>query len=188
MRIGFSGHRPNRLHVGVERIRARLMEALKLLSQEAPTKNAGAPLTAVSPLAEGSDRIFAEAVLEHGMTLEALLPMSIADYIQTFEDQTTTPAFHALLARASAVTELPGSLADSKAAYEALGHAMVDACDVLVTVWDGKAAAGRGGTPEVIEYALSKGRRVIWVDAGSDNAAVQLKAISPRIEVAPWVA
>lgn len=185
MRVGFTGHRPNRLHIGEERIRGRLDEVLEFLRADTRRAEHDATTTAVSPLAEGSDRLFAESALEHGLVLEALLPMPIDEYIGTFEDQSTTPHFRALLARAHLTHELPGSRADSKGAYEALGHAMVDACAVLVTVWDGKPAAGRGGTPEVIEYALSRGRRVIWIDAASDRPAAELRGILPTIFEVP---
>ena len=41
----------------------------------------GGARIAVSPLAEGSDRIFARAALELGYRLEALLPFESADYV-----------------------------------------------------------------------------------------------------------
>jgi hypothetical protein len=184
MRIGFTGHRPNRLHFGVERICARLDEALSYLCREVRAKGVEEQMTAVSPLAEGSDRLFAECALRLGFALEALLPMPVDEYLKTFEAPAATPNFHRLLAQAVRSRELTGSLIDSKAAYEALGHEIVEACDVLVAVWDAKPAAGRGGTPEVIENALDYGRRVIWVDAARDREPVHLKAINPLTEVA----
>jgi hypothetical protein len=41
----------------------------------------------------------------------------------------------------------------------------------LVAVWDGKPSAGRGGTPEIIEYALARTKPVAWVSAAADPAA-----------------
>jgi hypothetical protein len=182
MRIGFTGHRPNRLHIGGARVAARLGEVVARLKADPDRARPGEPLIAISALAEGSDRLFAEAGLDAGLTLHALLPMPVSDYVETFEDSATTQAFHALLARCARVEVLPGTLADSKAAYEALGRAIVAGCDVLVTVWDGKPAAGRGGTPEVIEFALAHGRPVIWIEAAQDRPAQRLQAIAPRIE------
>lgn len=182
MRIGFTGHRPNRMPLAVGRIRSRLDEALVWLVTEARKRNPAEDVAAISPLAEGSDRLFAEAALDHGLALEALLPMPVDDYVGTFENQATLPQFHALLVRARSVCVLPGARGDSKAAYEALGHALADESDVLVAVWDGKPAAGRGGTPEVIEQALQRGRRVVWVDAAVDRPAVLLAALRPTIE------
>ncbi|MEZ5818910.1 MAG: hypothetical protein R3D44_17690 [Hyphomicrobiaceae bacterium] len=125
----------------------------------------GRQRTAVSALAEGSDRLFAMAALDLGYRLEVLLPCQSADYETTFGDPSTTEAYRALLARADSVRELPGALTDSKAAYEAVGHATVSATNVLIAVWDGRPAAGRGGTPEIIAHALALGRPVIWIDA-----------------------
>ena len=181
MRIGFTGHRPNRLKVGVERLRARLDEALRFLLTEGLGVEGGEKFTALSPLAEGSDRLFAEVALERDIILEVLLPMAVADYVQTFEDKSTTPSFHALLARARNIRTLPGSLSDSKSAYEALGSEMIATSDVLVTVWDAKPAAGRGGTPDVIAEALKIGRRVVWVSAVHDTSPCWLNSIEPVI-------
>jgi hypothetical protein len=127
---------------------------------------------AVSALAEGSDRMFAQAALARGYRLDVLLPFTSTDYETTFGDTATTPVYRALLARASSKVELPGSLAASTAAYEVVGRATVDACHILVAVWDGKPAAGRGGTPEIIEYAAAKGKPVLWIDAARERLPV----------------
>lgn len=181
MRIGFTGHRPNRLRVPSDRLRVRIGEALNHLV--ASTAGQASPSVAFSPLAEGSDRIFAEAALEQGLTLEALLPMPVDEYLQTFEDASTNPDFYALLNLTKAKRELPGSLADSKAAYAKLGEEMVATSDVIVTVWDGKPAAGRGGTPEVIAEAIEMHRPVVWVSANEDVAPCWLDVIEPEIIV-----
>jgi hypothetical protein len=185
MRIAISGHRPNRLHIGPAAVRARLDEVLTRLAAKAHVAEPDAPV-AVSPLAEGSDRLFAQSAIDHGFALEALLPMPSQEYVMTFGDPSTTGEFHALLARARLVRELPGSRSDTKSAYAALGQVTVDVCDVLVVVWDGKPAAGRGGTPDVIAHALERGRRVIWVDAAVDRAPQQLRAVSPAIDAVPF--
>ena len=174
-RIAITGHRPNRMHVGVARIERQLKQVLRRLAREA--RGCAVPQTpiTISALAEGSDRLFAEAALKLGMPLEVILPFKSADYVTTFGDAATLPTYHALLAQAAKVNELPGTLTDSTVAYEAVGRACVDACDILVAVWDGKPAAGRGGTPEIIDYARSKGRPVIWIHAGEKRRASRLQ-------------
>jgi hypothetical protein len=132
-------------------------------------------MTAVTALAEGSDRLFADAALERGWRLDVLLPLASEDYETTFSDASATPHYRALLARASQVTLLPGTLADRKAAYAAVGEATVAASDLLVAVWDGEPAAGRGGTPEIIAEALRRTKPVIWVDAARDRLPVLLR-------------
>lgn len=159
--VAITGHRPNRMHIGEAAVARRLCLVLAALR----SGSRGAKRVAVSALAEGSDRLFASAALDLGFELRALLPFPSAHYETTFGNAATTIVYRELLARAATITELPGALADSKAAYEAVGRATVEAADVLVTVWDGKGAAGRGGTPEIIEYALARRIPVIWIDA-----------------------
>lgn len=167
--IAITGHRPNRLAIGEARARQRIEAVLRALKAGARKGSARGPRVAVSALAEGADRIFAHAALALGYRLEVLLPFARADYATTFADKSAKADFLALLERAEGVRELPGSLAATKAAYEAVGQATVAACCVLVAVWDGRPAAGRGGTPEIIAYALRQGRPVIWIDAACDR-------------------
>jgi len=168
--VAVSGHRPNRMRLGSVEISRRLKEVLSALRSGAK----GWPRRAVSPLAEGSDRLFAEAAIELGYELHALLPFKCADYESTFSDIDATPRFRALLDVAKSVRELPGKLTDTKAAYEACGRATVGLCDLLVTVWDGKVGAGRGGTPQIVEYAVLQGRPVIWVDAARQRLPMRI--------------
>lgn len=163
--IGISGHRPNRMHVGEVEIARRLRIVLTALR----TGSRERKRVAVSALAEGSDRLFAEAALDLGYELRVILPFQSADYETTFGDAATTPLYSALLAKATEVTELPGTLDCATVAYEAVGRATVEASEILVAVWDGKGAAGRGGTPEIIEYAVRTARPVIWIDAARNR-------------------
>ncbi|MDX2201246.1 MAG: hypothetical protein NW223_00710 [Hyphomicrobiaceae bacterium] len=189
MRIGFTGHRPNRLLVPSDRLAARIGEAVDgLLALTGEASRAPGCAVAIALLAEGSDRIFAQVALARGLRLHALLPFPTNDYEKTFQDASTTPEYRRLLTLAAEREELPGSLADTKAAYEAVGRAMVEACDVLMAVWDGKPAAGRGGTPDVIAYALQKGRSVVWIDAAQDRPAVRLIEMTPVPATAPFPA
>jgi hypothetical protein len=175
-KVGITGHRPNRMHVGVARVRQRLLTTLTALKRGARANSRNSPkLVAISPLAEGSDRLFAEAALSLGFEVHALLPMSGREYETTFGEVDQLPNYKELLSRASTVTELPGTLNDSTAAYEAVGQAIVDAAQLLIAVWDGKPAAGRGGTPEIMEYALSIGRPIIWIDAARDRPPMLLQ-------------
>ncbi len=84
LHIGFTGHRPNRLHIGTERTAARLRDVLAALADANAKGREAADMIAVSPLAEGSDRLFAEAALDLGYALHGLLPFTSADYERTF--------------------------------------------------------------------------------------------------------
>jgi hypothetical protein len=159
--VGISGHRPNRMAIGVDEIARRLYWTLAGLR----SGYRAAERVAVSALAEGSDRLFAEAALSLGYRLDVVLPFKSADYETTFSDAQSTPAYDGLLARADRVDELDGTLDDTKTAYERVGRETVRRADVLITVWDGEGAAGRGGTSEIIQLALDAGKPVIWIDA-----------------------
>ena len=90
-RIAITGHRPNRMHVGVARIERQLKQVLRRLAWEARGRAVPQTPVAISALAEGSDRLFAEAALKLGMPLEVMLPFKSADYVTTFGDVATLP-------------------------------------------------------------------------------------------------
>jgi hypothetical protein len=161
VRVGVSGHR--RLD-DVDAVRIAVREALdRILDLCAADQATPLLLTAVSPLAEGADRILAEEVLARaGGTLEVPLPMPLHDYIRTFDGPSAD--FDALLGRADLTTELPPSQ-DATDAFARVGQYVVDHCDVLIAVWDGdKPEAGkRGGTADIVQYARDIQVPMIWV-------------------------
>ena len=174
--VGITGHRPNRLLVGAGRVAERLRVALTAIKRgirSGPRQIA--KLVAISPIAEGSDRLFAEAALSLGFEVDALLPMPGKDYETTFSDTHQLAVYRNLLSRSASITELPGTLDESTAAYEAVGQTIADRSQILIAVWDGKPAAGRGGTPEIIAYAISIGRPVIWIDAARHRSPLLLR-------------
>ena len=65
-----------------------------------------AALRMISPLAEGSDRIAAEAALAAGFELDCPLPFARDLYEADFKTEASRKAFHGLLARATNVFEL----------------------------------------------------------------------------------
>lgn len=164
--VGFTGHRPNRLHVSNETIERCIREVLRLLSAASTP-----PRIAISALAEGSDRLFASAAIAEAFELHAVFPFTVADYLTTFADASATSEFRALENRAARVEALPGRLDENGAAYERAGHVTVDRSDVLMTVWDGKPSAGRGGTTEIIAYARDISVPVIWISAVDNRPA-----------------
>src|SRR5690606_27911636 len=75
-----------------------------------------------------------------------------------------------LLARAARVVELPGQRTAAEQAYERAGLVMLDHVALLIAVWDGGPAAGRGGTPDMLEAAARRGIPVVVISA-ADAAA-----------------
>lgn len=54
-----------------------------------------------------------------------------------------------------------------EAAYEAAGLYGLDHAAVVVAIWDGQSARGRGGTPEIVTHARERQLPLAWVHAGS---------------------
>lgn len=112
-------------------------------------------LVAVSSLAEGADRIVAERALARGGSLDVHLPLPPDVYADDFPD--TTGEFDALLAAARTVTVVHQDDDSREAAYERAGHAVLAQCDVLLALWDGEPARGRGGTADMVAHARRAG-------------------------------
>lgn len=155
--IGITGHR-DLVDVELPVLRARIAELLDYMAREFPVL----PLRALSSLAEGADRLFAEVALERGIPLVAVLPMPAAEYERDFSDPASRAKFHALLAR-SEVMELapPRGLppADTELGrqgrYAAAGVFIASHCQVLAALWDGKPPPQRGGTADIVTYRIT---------------------------------
>jgi hypothetical protein len=122
------------------------------------------PLTAVSSLAEGADRLVAHAVLARpGGRLVALLPLDVGDYATDFADAGSVREFNELVAAADEVRVIPARPDDDdrrEAAYERAGLAVLEGCDLLLALWDGAPGRGRGGTAELVAEARRRGHRL----------------------------
>jgi hypothetical protein len=153
-RIAITGHR------GLPDPTRALVDAA--LRAELRRHGSAAPLVGVSCLADGADALFAQAVLDEGGSLVAVLPA------QRYRERLPAdyhPTFDSLLQQAAEVVTLdydqPG-----REAYMAASVRMVDGADHLVAVWDGQPAAGHGGTADVVTHAQAHGVpvTVIWPD------------------------
>ncbi|MFI7544426.1 hypothetical protein [Actinoplanes sp. NPDC049599] len=124
---------------------------------------AGAQLYGVSNLADGADQLFAAHVLAAGGTLEVVLPCE--GYAGSLFADDSRERFEDLRRAAAIVTTMPFP-EPSEQAFLAAGQALVDRCDHLFAVWDGRPARGVGGTADVVTYARDRGRpvTVLWVD------------------------
>jgi len=167
--VGVTGHRLDTLSVeAISALSGRVSSALKLISETAlQIHKRGADLFAddaprfdfVSPLADGADQMAAEAALGLGYRLHAILPFPRADYREDLIGEEAKARFDTLLARSESCLELPGERSDELEAYVMTGRATVAHADMLIAVWDGLKARGRGGTAEVVEMAVAGGVR-----------------------------
>ncbi|MFI6094494.1 hypothetical protein ACIA8G_03020 [Lentzea sp. NPDC051213] len=120
----------------------------------------GETVVGVSCLADGADAVFAQAVLDAGGSLVAVLPA--VRYRESLPED-YRPVYDRLLARAAKVVQLPHVTPDPDAYMEA-GKRMVDESESLIAVWDGQPGRGAGGTADVVAYARSRGLpvTVLW--------------------------
>jgi hypothetical protein len=126
----------------------------------------GPELVVISALAEGADRMVAEAGQAVGARLEVVLPFPRSDYETDFETIESKSAFHAFLDAAGSVFELdqPAGPYGRKRGYEAAGLIMLAHTDLLIAVWDEQEAAGIGGTARIVEQAVSEGAPVFLIN------------------------
>lgn len=172
IRIGVTGHRPNRFPAsGQELVRAALPAVFAQFRSAVEASRGGgaggiepssATLMVVSSLAEGADRIVAAAGLVAGLDLAVILPFTAEEYERDFVSDESKTEFRALLAKADQITVLHGQRAAEGVAYYNAGIAMLDGSDAIITVWDGEPAHGTGGTAAIVEEVLRRALPVLW--------------------------
>ena len=191
--MGVTGHRTIK---EPELISQKIQEILhdrvwELFDQLGNAKESGTQLafTILSPLAEGADRLAAAEILKIADSeLEAVLPMARDEYVRDFATAGSRAEFHDLLGRASRTIVLGEAAPDialdevRNKAYEAVGRHVVDHCDLLIAVWDGKPARGRGGTAEIVAYARQQNRplAIVPTDGDGDIRCEKWSGISGR--------
>ena len=164
IRVGVTGHRPHRLKLSDGVLRKRIASVIATLRHAG--KNAPAnDVEIVSALAEGADVIVAQVGVELGCRLTAVLPFKPKDYESTFSDKQHKTVFRRLFARANERVVLPGSLRRATAGYVDVGLETLARSDIVLTIWDGAPAQGRGGTPEILQSALERRIPIVWVHA-----------------------
>lgn len=152
MEIGITGHQrlpePGRWRWVREQIDSILEEASK-------------PLVGITSLAIGADQLFAESVLQHGGALTVVVPFE--GYEATFAEGGPRAEYERLLRSAQTVNVLRKQGSDEESYYEA-GKRVVDLCQLLIAVWDGKPAGGWGGTADIVRYAQLVSKRIVHID------------------------
>ena len=100
-------------------------------------------------------------MLDHGGRLHAVIPCK--RYDETFEDDAARARYQSLLERADRV-EVLDYKAPSEEAFLAAGSRVANESDLLIAIWDGRDAHGKGGTGDVVRYAIAHAvpTVVIW--------------------------
>lgn len=163
LKVGVTGHR------SLENEAALARDVRKVLGRirEITASRGGVPPTIelVSPIAEGTDRLVAREVLKDPTArLRVPLPFPKEDYMNDFESAGSKAEFEDLLERAYEVEVLPPTSTRDEG-YEQVGAYMLDNCDVLIAIWDGRSPRGQGGTAEVVAEARKCGHPLFWIHA-----------------------
>ena len=189
--VGVTGHRleaiPAAMRADVEariagaleqlEAEARLLHAKedRLFSRDPPT------FTLVSPLAEGADQMAAEAAIARGWQLQAVLPFDRETYLADFNDENSRARFRRLVEVAACTLELPGDPNDDLEAYVMAGRGTVAHCDIMIAVWDGLPPRGRGGTGEIVEFAIQRGSAIIHISVEAGPTRILWSAFDPNV-------
>jgi hypothetical protein len=151
MRIGVTGHQD----IPSEALPFVTNEITKVIT------GAGDGVIGVSSLAVGADQLFASLILKYGGQLEVILPSR--HYEHTFSQGADLKRFRWLLKKAASVKTL-----DFPEPYEEAflmaGRRVVETAELLLAIWDGEPARGKGGTADTVSYAHKRGTNVqiIW--------------------------
>lgn len=182
VRIGVIGHRPTGLELAdtaaLKSKAAQVLQEIKRLTHDIK-KASGSLYTTedpvlriISPLAEGADMLVAEVALENGFELQCALPFEREEYENDFSSEASTAKYREMLGKATAVFELEGSrrkkaLEDDS--YQAVGRMVINQSDVIIAIWDGKDAKGKGETGQMVSEALLLEIPVVWIDSATPH-------------------
>ena len=150
LRIGVTGHRNLTQEKAVAEAVDRLVAYLDGLFVK--EKDILIKWTAISPLAKGADRMVARSILKlPNSRLKVFLPFDIDEYRKDFDETADREEFEKLLKVSVYQYQCsPNNLENfdkdqRNEKYLLVGKEVVDACEILITVWDGNEAKGKGG-------------------------------------------
>jgi hypothetical protein len=180
LRVGITGHRPNKLDGAAAAQVARQLPGVFAAIERAAAQvrltdgdvysDAAPLLRLISGFAEGADQI-AVAACPATWHVEAILPFPKDEYLKDFassagDGRDVSDPFLASLSRASAVTELPIPASGNRDhGYAAAGGYMLRQIDVLIAAWDGRPPQP-GGTGAIAREAFAGGIPVVWLAVG----------------------
>lgn len=153
--IGVTGHR----NLGDQATAEFVTQAFHDILAQAKWDHA-AGVIALSGLAEGSDILFAEAALALDIPLEAII--AYEGFENDFPSGLARQRYQHLLEQCQVVHRFSFH-ERSDDAYLAVGEWLVDNSDLVLAVWNGQPAAGKGGTGDVVVYAQRVGRPIIHI-------------------------
>jgi hypothetical protein len=167
--IGFTGHR--RL-TNPDLIAERLSTTIDQIAAQC------APLATISSAAAGADTLFVEEISKRNLPFFVLLPFSVDRFEKDFTPdqwQRIYPYF----AKAVQLEQITGEATETQS-YLETGLRTVDRAGVVFAVWDGKPAAGEGGTADIVAYARSCEKPLIWINSETGEIVKERFELLPQ--------
>jgi hypothetical protein len=157
--IGVTGHRDLRTE-DIPKLTELVLAEYAELRKNYPST----PITLLSALADGADRLLAHLALDSGMRLAVVLPMPTDLYEKDF-DSPSMEEYQSLIAKAEYLTELPimPSLTSEdikehgifrEQQYAQVGAYIAAHSAILIALWDGVELNLIGGTSQVVKFKL----------------------------------
>jgi hypothetical protein len=159
MNVGITGHR----EIGASRIIEWVYTEIGKAVYEYNVSNG------FTCLAVGADQIFARVLLNEKIPYVAIIPCE--RYETTFELADDYEGYKTLVNQAIEKKKLNFLEPSDQAFFEA-GKCVVNYSDLMFAVWDGEPVEGLGGTADVVEYALSKRKRVLHINPATRHVAI----------------
>lgn len=193
LRVGVTGHRDildtEQLRKAVRSLLIKIRDFATVMSSDQRSLYLETPpvLRVISPLAEGADRLVAEVATDLGFELQCAFPFAEDEYVRDFQTSDSLERFKVLREKARrteddtlVILELDGERECSGSAYEAVGHVVLRQSDVLIAIWDGEPARGRGGTALVVQDALRAQIPVVRIDPTHSEIPVFVRSVAPE--------
>ena len=159
MNIAITGHRKVEYSSNTDSI---IHQACERIDQYFPNEK----LIVFSCLAEGADRILSRHLLHlDNATLTVILPLPETDYINDFKTEESKEEYYQLKKLAHKIIEVPLKV-QRPYAYQLANRVMLDHCQLVFAIWDGKPPRGIGGTADMIYMARAKQITIIWIASG----------------------
>jgi hypothetical protein len=154
--VGVSGHRDLDT-TDLQRLREAVADFVRQLKEYLPDTE----LRLILGMAEGADLLVADTAVALGVSVEAVLPMPLAQYAADFDPDTFASLKELLRHPQVHCVELPAltpdgdalplhSPAQRDAMYAKLTDALVRRSSLLLALWDGKVSPLPGGTADTV--------------------------------------
>lgn len=158
--LGITGHR-DIIDSNTEILKQMVIDFIKKKQIQCPNT----PIVLLTPLAEGADRIAAEAAINCEIDFIAVLPMPVDQYRDDFTNPESVEKFNYLLKKASSTIEISLQKGINKVnlkdiekrneQYYQNGLFIARQCYTLIALWDGTDNGKKGGTADVVRLKNS---------------------------------